>query len=261
MATASFDVRKLPIASPSTIAALKASIGLTAALAAARPAAAPMALQPTKPGKERWTVKTGVDQDVFGVKAEIVPSTIEELSRIPRPKGMKDVTKSAAAFSRRRAGATERTIWQIDCAIVAIKLEEDGDYHLVLQGASGEFMIGEAPTPGPPFVADTSRFKADIQRVRAAIDKRFFKKLKPEMFAPMGKYQMPLSAFSTAPTITGPAPAAPGTGTLGSLAFKSQVKPTKVRLTGVGFFDRVHGQSGVAPNGIELHPVLDIKFL
>ena len=27
-------------------------------------------------------------------------------------------------------------------------------------------------------------------------------------------------------------------------------------LTGVGFFDPIHGQDGVAPNGIELHPVL-----
>lgn len=27
-------------------------------------------------------------------------------------------------------------------------------------------------------------------------------------------------------------------------------------VTGVGFFDGVHGQPGVAPNGIELHPVL-----
>jgi len=27
-------------------------------------------------------------------------------------------------------------------------------------------------------------------------------------------------------------------------------------ITGVGFFDAMHGQTGVAPNGIELHPVL-----
>ena len=27
-------------------------------------------------------------------------------------------------------------------------------------------------------------------------------------------------------------------------------------IDGVGFFDRLHGQAGVAPNGIELHPVL-----
>ncbi len=31
-------------------------------------------------------------------------------------------------------------------------------------------------------------------------------------------------------------------------------------VTGVGFFDFLHGQSGVAPNGIELHAVLDIQF-
>jgi|HubBroStandDraft_3_1064219.scaffolds.fasta_scaffold33837_2 hypothetical protein len=33
-----------------------------------------------------------------------------------------------------------------------------------------------------------------------------------------------------------------------------------VRVTGVGMFDFLHGQTGVAPNGIELHPVLDIVF-
>ncbi len=33
-----------------------------------------------------------------------------------------------------------------------------------------------------------------------------------------------------------------------------------VQVTGVGMFDFLHGQTGVAPNGIELHPVLDIVF-
>ena len=33
-----------------------------------------------------------------------------------------------------------------------------------------------------------------------------------------------------------------------------------VSLVGVGFFDEIHGQTGVAPNGIELHPVLRICF-
>lgn len=35
----------------------------------------------------------------------------------------------------------------------------------------------------------------------------------------------------------------------------------KVRLTGLGFFDRVHGAEGASPNGIELHPVIKIEFL
>jgi hypothetical protein len=33
-----------------------------------------------------------------------------------------------------------------------------------------------------------------------------------------------------------------------------------VQITGVGMFDFLHGQTGVAPNGIELHPVLNIVF-
>ena len=30
---------------------------------------------------------------------------------------------------------------------------------------------------------------------------------------------------------------------------------SRARVTGVAFFDFLHGQTGVAPNGIELHPV------
>jgi hypothetical protein len=33
-----------------------------------------------------------------------------------------------------------------------------------------------------------------------------------------------------------------------------------VSVAGVGYFDSLHGQLGVAPNGIELHPVLAICF-
>ncbi len=39
-----------------------------------------------------------------------------------------------------------------------------------------------------------------------------------------------------------------------------QTANAPVRVTGVGFFDFHHGQLGVAPNGVQLHPVLDIVF-
>jgi hypothetical protein len=35
----------------------------------------------------------------------------------------------------------------------------------------------------------------------------------------------------------------------------------KARVTGVAFFDFKHGQTGVAPNAIELHPVLAFRCL
>src|SRR6516164_6536535 len=34
-----------------------------------------------------------------------------------------------------------------------------------------------------------------------------------------------------------------------------------VEITGIGFFDRPHGQVGRAPNNIEIHPILSIQFL
>lgn len=41
-------------------------------------------------------------------------------------------------------------------------------------------------------------------------------------------------------------------------SFKTVTAPVAIR--GVGFWDFLHGQTGVAPNGIEIHPVLDIAF-
>lgn len=38
------------------------------------------------------------------------------------------------------------------------------------------------------------------------------------------------------------------------------VHPVTIVVTGVGFFDFLHGQTGGAPNGIELHPVLTIEL-
>jgi hypothetical protein len=35
---------------------------------------------------------------------------------------------------------------------------------------------------------------------------------------------------------------------------------TPVAVRGIGFWDYLHGQTGAAPNGIEVHPVLDITF-
>jgi hypothetical protein len=43
--------------------------------------------------------------------------------------------------------------------------------------------------------------------------------------------------------------------------FEAKVPRTPAKITGVGFFDRVHGQIGIAlKNGIEVHPILAIDF-
>jgi hypothetical protein len=44
------------------------------------------------------------------------------------------------------------------------------------------------------------------------------------------------------------------------MGLSDQVSRGAVVVTGVGFFDFPHGQTGAAPNGIELHPVLKIEL-
>ncbi len=41
---------------------------------------------------------------------------------------------------------------------------------------------------------------------------------------------------------------------------KQSPKNVYVTVQGVAFFDLIHGQTGVAPNGIELHPILHIDL-
>jgi hypothetical protein len=235
----------------------------------------------TKPGVERWPVKTGTDADVARVGKNvingqslgpgIVAATVEELIRIPRPPGMRPATQNFdKTFHDIRLGVVEATVWTIAADIVALKREMDGDYHLVLQGATGERMVAEVPTPKPPFVDSSSPWLANIQTARQGVDNKLVSKLSPKDFVQMDGTLVPKGAMP--PQLQPHALAAPASITSflrpaddqqqPLATFKTAITPAKVRITGVGFFDNVHGQMGVSLlNGIELHPVLKIEWL
>lgn len=269
------DVNTLPVVGDAIAATIKAAAGITTGAQATRGFAAPAPEVVTKPGVERWPVKTGQDPDrdqvgknvVNGqdLGAGIVVATVEELITAPRPADMPDPAQLYNAYQSKRAAPVETTIWRLDVTITAMKLEADGDYHLVLQGASGETMIGEIPTPTTAFVGD-SPWLANIQAARQMVDDKFVSHITPAAFVPFGKKLVPRESFagqmrtlperpsSFLPPVGGEASAQP--------LFQTQVTPTKARITGVGFFDKVHGQMGVSlSNGIELHPVLKIEWL
>ena len=44
-------------------------------------------------------------------------------------------------------------------------------------------------------------------------------------------------------------------------AVRQAVRLCRAAVVGVAFFDSLHGQTGVAPNGIELHPILGFRCL
>lgn len=159
-------------------------------------------------GTERWSVKTGTDPDARMVNlGTVVPNTIATMvgwtypSPLPR---------------NNRVAPYETTVWSLRVTLVKFKRETDEDYHLVLQDAAGNTMIGEIPAPN--CVAANSPFRAGVLNARAQFDARY----------------TPGSSFRTV--------------------------NIPVKVTGVGFFDFPHGQTGAAPNQIELHPILDIVF-
>jgi hypothetical protein len=258
------DVNRFPVVNAAAGAQIKAAAGVTYG-----PRLSPVeaGVQPeltTKPGVERWPVKTGTDPDVRLVVQRIVPTTVEEMITILRPDDMQSPTGDFPAYQQHRAAPVETTIWQIEADIIALKQEADGDYHLVLQGASGETMIGEIPTPRPPFVQTQSPWLANIKAARKAVDDKLVSKLSPADFAPLGGKLVPRESMmmvqpEAQPRFVGSfTTPAQGVGP----AFKTKITPTRARITGVGFFDKVHGQMGVSQaNGIELHPILKIEWI
>jgi hypothetical protein len=272
------DVNTLSVVSPGVAAKIKAAAGLGAG-PAAEPLAFPDSAGPVKPqqdtpGSERWPVKTGQDPDrakvgknvIEGVDLGpgIVETTIEELTSLPRPPGLEDPKKDPPAFKDVRDGIAEVTIWRIEATIIALKHEKDGDYHLVLQAASGEEMVAEIPTPTTVFVGDSPWFD-NIGQARQEIDDKLVSHLSPAAFALLDDKYVPHGAMTFQPRATADPALSFVTPPEGSRLvqplFQTAITPTLARITGVGFFDRAHGATGAAPNVIELHPVLKVEWL
>jgi hypothetical protein len=274
------NVNQLPTVSSSVAAQIKLACGVhVGAQMAAQPVVPKPALV-TKPGKERWPVKTGQDPDCVEVGknvlngqdlgAGVVPATVEELISMPRPAGLEDASTDPPEFQSKRAGQAEVTIWRVEGNITVLNQESDGDYHLVFEGASGATFVAEVPTPTKTFIGDSPWLK-NIQEARQAVDDKLIHTLSPKDFVlpPGGKKLVPRNAVSgdlpLPPMASFKMPDSfrtPAEGQeLQMPTFQTAVKPTAARITGVGFFDRAHGATGAAPNVIELHPVLKIEWL
>lgn len=175
---------------------------------------------------QRWSVKTGADPDAAKLVGRApTPTTIASMRALAVP---------AVLPPEGRSQGTEETVWQLDATLTGYKLESDGDYHLVIADGQGSTMIAEIPDPAQ--LATGSFFASQIAAARQAFDTQFGVQA-----------HAPAAAPSAA---AGPAAALP------TLVQVSE----QVTLIGLGFFDFAHGQDGVAPNAIELHPVINIEF-
>jgi len=266
------QVERLSVVAADAAGRIKAAARLDVAMRPMPPdQAAPVEPRPPAPGKERWSIKTGTDSDASKVgtydfegigAAGIVDTTVDELVALPRPNDMLPVEQNQPQYQSMRARPVEYVIWRVKADITVIKREADGDLHIVLQGDGGETMVAEAPTPRPPFVGEESPWLDAMGEVRRKIEDKFGPEFAGVPFTQMGKYLVPTTAVG--PGVSVPAAVVPGPGMNifdMTLPFKAKVPPTPVEVVGVGFFDRVHGQTGVATtNGIELHPILSIDW-
>lgn len=174
---------------------------------------------------ERWPVKTGSDADAQALVNQVPTSaTIAELIALAVPPVLPPDGRSDGA---------EKTVWVLTATLQAFRSESDGDVHMVLADGQGNTMIAEIPRPGD--ITAPSYFAGQIAATRTSFDQRF-----------------QIVENINDPTVpAGPAPA-------GAPPFQQVAVP--VTVTGLGFFDFAHGQLGLAPNAIELHPVINVVF-
>jgi hypothetical protein len=122
-----------------------------------------------------------------------------------------------------RDSGVESQVWRLTANLDAVKQEADSDFHLALSDGQGHTMIAEIPNAPactePPITGVVSVLEPQIEQARNAFIQEFG--------VPSSQSFTPINH--------------------------------QVTLTGVGFFDVLHGQRNVAPNGVELHPVLSIQ--
>jgi hypothetical protein len=114
--------------------------------------------------------------------------------------------------------SAERVVYRIAALAVADKIEADSDVHLAIADPADPQATMIAELPAASCLADSTA-APQLEAARA------------DLVAALGD---------------------PPTGS----HYRELDPASCVTLTGVAFFDRIHGQRGVAPNGVELHPVL-----
>jgi len=109
----------------------------------------------------------------------------------------------------------EQHVYVVHATLTEYKLENDEDFHLVLEDSAGNTIIAEIPAPD---CATNVRLARVWQDLRQNLVNRY------------------------------------------GIPERWEYPDAHVTVEGVGFFDVIHGQRGVAPNGVELHPVLALTF-
>ncbi len=158
-------------------------------------------------------------------------TTVTNINFTPKRKTVRwlvNTTPPGKKPSKTRINGLEWINFRVKAVLVGYKKSpDDNDFHVVIKDLqTSETMIVEFKDPACSGVCD-SRFITDMQKGRDDFLNS----------APVQERGRPTSSF------------------------KRLSKRVIVELIGIGFWDHIHGQIGVARNGIELHPVIDFKVV
>lgn len=188
-------------------------------------------------GQERWAVKDGTDSTASQVDfGNIQAKTLSDLIKLKEPKLPGD--------DKTRVLPQEATVVRVQARLVQWKLETDADYHLVLTDdtenftqahgtPTGHSIVGEVPDPNC-LAGSHDEFGSQSP----------FLQISADLGIDVAREQMN-EAFPNA-DLTGQWNDAGG---------------ARVEVVGVTFYDRAHGQVSRAPNNLEIHPIVSVKFL
>lgn len=130
------------------------------------------------------------------------------------------VSLSAPRWSSRATRRRiERQVVQLEVEVIAFKSEADGDIHAIIRDAAAAGDFG-SPIGRPLMVAELPKPACAFGSIHAS-----------RMIKARADF----------------------------LRLVKKQHVGRLRLTGVVFFDKVHGQIGGARNGVEIHPVLKVE--
>jgi hypothetical protein len=151
----------------------------------------------------------------------LADSAARKINFTPKATTIRTLRSRVGLHGLRRLPGVETRTFRLRAALVEMKLEEDSDIHLVIADPRARRLTMIVEFPDTSCVAGASR------QARAKM-----RRARTSLVSACGS---PTSSF---------------TGLAGMAT-----------ISGVGFFDERHGQTGVAPNGIELHPVVGLTQL
>lgn len=169
-------------------------------------------------GTERWPVKTLGDADGPSVAGHAPQAATVRELVAFEAPDRKTLLHAVST----RFAPQEESVYEVHALLIGFKKEIDRDFHIVIADPDDQkvTMVVEIPAGG---CAAPGPFSGQTDGIFAALQEGFSR----DFGAPASK-------------------------------FRRLAKPIPVDVRGVGFFDFIHGQTGVAKNGFELHPVIHI---